>query len=89
MEPVESILKVYRDADAEYRLDLFLAHRDLRDRFTAIEASEEANRASVISRWKGKRKKEPGPRAKGQNSFPKPSSLQEGKGRVASWSCLF
>jgi hypothetical protein len=41
MEPVENILKEYRNADAEYRLDLFLSHRDLRDRFTAIEADED------------------------------------------------
>ncbi len=40
MRPVESILEEYRNADAEYRLDLFLAHRDLRDRFTAIESEE-------------------------------------------------
>jgi len=49
MESVESILKKYRNTDAECRLDLFLAHRDLRDRFTAIEAGEEAGRASPLS----------------------------------------
>jgi hypothetical protein len=40
MEPVENILKEYRNADAECRLDLFLAHRDLRDLFTTIETEE-------------------------------------------------
>ena len=49
MEPVENILEEYRNADAEYRLDLFLAHRDLRDRFTAIEADEEAGGAPSLS----------------------------------------
>jgi len=49
MEPVENILNEYRTADAECRLDLFLAHRDMRDRFTAIESDEEAGRASPMS----------------------------------------
>jgi len=49
MEPVEIILNEYRNADAECRMDLFLAHRDVRDRFTAIEAGEEAGRASPSS----------------------------------------
>jgi hypothetical protein len=38
VEPVESILEEYRTADAGYRLDLFLAYRDLREGFTSIDA---------------------------------------------------
>jgi len=37
MDPVERILKNYRNAGEEHRLDLFLAYRDLRDRFREIE----------------------------------------------------
>jgi hypothetical protein len=40
MDPVESILKDYRNAGEEHRLDLFLAYRDLRVRFREIEGSE-------------------------------------------------
>ena len=46
VEPAESILEEYRAADAVRRLDLFLAHRDLRNGFTSIEAGEEAGRAA-------------------------------------------
>jgi len=49
MEPIERILEEYRTADAEYRLNLYLAHRDLRDRFTAIEGGEEAGQTSPSS----------------------------------------
>jgi hypothetical protein len=40
MDPVERILKDYRNAGEEHRLDLFLAYRDLRDRFREIEGEE-------------------------------------------------
>jgi hypothetical protein len=37
MDTFERILKEYEDGGEEYRLDLFLAYRDLRDRFREIE----------------------------------------------------
>lgn len=40
MDPVECILKDYRNAGEEHRLDLFLAYRDLRDRFRETEREE-------------------------------------------------
>ena len=40
MDPVERILKDYRNTGEEHRLDLFLAYRDLRDRFREIEREE-------------------------------------------------
>lgn len=40
MDPVERILKDYRNAGEDQRLDLFLAYRDLRDRFREIEREE-------------------------------------------------
>jgi len=40
MDPVECKLKDYRNAGEEHRLDLFLAYRDLRDRFRGIEREE-------------------------------------------------
>ncbi len=48
MVPVENVLKEYRNADADGRLELFLAYRDLRDRFTAIDAEDEAGRAPQL-----------------------------------------
>jgi hypothetical protein len=48
MVPVANILKEYRNADADVRLELFLAYRDLRDRFTAIDAGDEAGRAPQL-----------------------------------------
>jgi hypothetical protein len=46
MAPVECILKDYRNAGEEHRLDLFLSYRDLRDRFRDIER-EEASAGSL------------------------------------------
>ncbi len=40
MDPVERILKDYRNAGEEHRMELFLAYRDLRDRFREIEGGE-------------------------------------------------
>jgi hypothetical protein len=40
MNPVEHILMDYRNAGEDHRLDLFLAYRDLRDRFREIERVE-------------------------------------------------
>ena len=37
MDTFERILNEYEDAGEGYRLDLFLAYRDLRDRFREIE----------------------------------------------------
>jgi len=37
MDPVDRILKDYRNAGEEHRLDLYLEYRDLRDRFREIE----------------------------------------------------
>lgn len=45
MDPVERILKDYRNSGEEHRLDLFLAYRDLRDRFREIERE---NRRPVL-----------------------------------------
>jgi|GEM_PF-5351191 len=47
MDPVERIVKDYRNAGEEHRLDLFLAYRDLRDRFREIERE---NRRPVLYR---------------------------------------
>ncbi|NNF83612.1 MAG: hypothetical protein HKM29_00470 [Deltaproteobacteria bacterium] len=46
MDPVEHILKDYRKAGEEHRLDLFLSYRDLRDKFREIER-EEASTGSL------------------------------------------
>jgi len=48
MDPIETILEEYRTADAAYRLEIFLAHRDLRDRFAAIEADDEKKGVAVM-----------------------------------------
>jgi len=40
MDTGERILKDYRNAGEEHRLDLYLEHRDLRDRFREIESEE-------------------------------------------------
>ena len=40
MNPVEHMLMDYRNAGEDHRLDLFLAYRDLRDRFREIERVE-------------------------------------------------
>jgi hypothetical protein len=40
MDTGERILKDYRNAGEDQRLDLFLAYRDLRDRFREIEREE-------------------------------------------------
>ena len=46
MDPVERILKDYRNTGEEHRLDLFLSYRDLRDQFREIER-EEASASSL------------------------------------------
>jgi len=40
VDPVERIMMDYRNAGEDRRLDLFLAYRDLRDRFREIERSD-------------------------------------------------
>lgn len=42
MDPVERIMKDYRNAGEDQRLDLFLAYRDLRDQFRETEGEESA-----------------------------------------------
>jgi hypothetical protein len=37
---LEAILLKYKDGDTDQRLHMFLAHRELRDRFTAIDCSD-------------------------------------------------
>lgn len=49
MDPVERILKDYRIAGEEHRMDLFLAHRDLRDQFGEIEREESSTPAGICA----------------------------------------
>ncbi|MDH3237379.1 MAG: hypothetical protein OEM42_01105 [Deltaproteobacteria bacterium] len=49
MDPVERILKDYRIGGEEHRLDLFLAYRDLRDRFQEIEREESSTPAGIYA----------------------------------------
>jgi hypothetical protein len=49
MDPVERLVKEYRDADDDCRLELFLMYRDLRDRFRAIEAGSKGNMEAPVS----------------------------------------
>lgn len=52
MDPVERILKDYRIAGEEHRLDLFLAYRDLRDRFREIERSDCPAAPGILKKFK-------------------------------------
>lgn len=52
MDPVERILKDYRIAGEEHRMDLFLAHRDLRDRFREIERSDCPAAPGILKKFK-------------------------------------
>lgn len=41
MRDIESILKEYQQADSNKRLDMFMAHRELREEFQGIDHREE------------------------------------------------
>ena len=41
MRHMESILKEYKQADANKRLDMFMAYRELREEFRSIDHEEE------------------------------------------------
>jgi hypothetical protein len=49
MDTCERILKDYRNAGEEHRLDLFLEYRDLRDRFREIEREGASTPAGIYA----------------------------------------
>jgi hypothetical protein len=49
MDHDERILKDYRIAGEEHRLDLFLSYRDLRDQFREIEREESSISAGIYA----------------------------------------
>lgn len=52
MDPVERIMKDYRNAGEDQRLDLFLVYRDLRDRFREIERSDCSAAPGILKKFK-------------------------------------
>ena len=55
---IEKVLDEYRDGDDSKRLSLFLAHRELRDNFSAIEQENPHDDDFVIIRYPWSRKRD-------------------------------